>query len=283
MKTMYSQLFTLLLNIIIPLSIIITFPTTALSQEKQYVFGIIPQFEAKKIRSIWQPIINYLKIETGYNFKIKGSPTIPDFESEIMQGEFDFVYLNPYQSILANETLGYLPLVKDIEQTLYGILVVKKDSLITNISQLDKQVIAFPAPNALAASLLIRKELQDNFKLKIFPRYVKTHDSVYLNVLLGEMAAGGGVQKTLSQQRPDYQSALRVIYKTREVSPHPIMAHPRVPDEVVNTVKSALLKLGETTEGKALLSKIPMKKIGKASLMDYLPLKDIGLERFYNK
>ncbi|MBT3204391.1 MAG: phosphate/phosphite/phosphonate ABC transporter substrate-binding protein [Gammaproteobacteria bacterium] len=280
---MYSRLIALLLSIIIPLSIIATFPTTALAQEKTFIFGIIPQFEAKKLRSIWQPIINYLKTETGYNFKIKGSPTIPDFESEIMQGDFDFVYLNPYQSMLANETLGYTPLVKDIEKTLFGIIVVKKDSSITDVSQLDRQVIAFPAPNALAASLLVRKDLQDDLKIKVYPRYVKTHDSVYLNVLLGEVAAGGGVQKTLSQQQPKYQAALKVIYKTREVSPHPVSSHPRVPINVVNAVKNALLKLGETTEGKNLLAKIPMKKIGEASLMDYLSFKELGLERFYNK
>jgi len=45
----------------------------------------------------------------------------------------------------------------------------------------------------------------------------------------------------------------------------------------------ALLKLGKTAEGRRLLAKIPMKKIGHAEYSDYLPLTKMGLERFYVK
>jgi phosphonate transport system substrate-binding protein len=41
------------------------------------------------------------------------------------------------------------------------------------------------------------------------------------------------------------------------------------------------MEIGESEEGKELLSKIPMKEIGLASMDDYLPLKSLGLERFY--
>ncbi len=251
-----------------------------LAQGAPYIIGIVPQFEARKLHKIWQPIIDYLTIETGYHFKIKGSPNIPDFENEFMRGEFDFVYMNPYHFVIASQQQNYVPLVKDIGKTLQGILVVKKDSPITHVSQLNNKTIAFPAPNALGASLLTRQALKDDFNVKFYPRYVKTHDSVYLNVLLGEAEAGGGVQNTLSRQPPKYQAALRVLYKTQAVKPHPFAVHPRVPQQIANRVKAALLKLGDSQPGQLLLSKIPIKKIGPASLDDYLPLKKLGLERF---
>jgi len=200
-----------------------------------------------------------------------------------MQGDFDFAYMNPYHLVLANESQGYKPLLRDVGRTLYGVLVVKKDSQINEVSQLDGQVLAFPAPNALGASLQMRQELNDIFKIKILPRYVKTHDSVYLNVLLGEAIAGGGVQKTLNRQRPEFKEALKIIHKTKPVAPHPLSVHPRVPEEVSKVVKSAFLKLSQTLEGKNLLAKIPMKKVGEASMDDYMPLKDLGLERFFVK
>lgn len=249
--------------------------------EKTYIFGIVPQFEARRLHKIWRPILNYLQKETGYTFKIKGSPTIPDFEQEFMRGDFDFAYMNPYHIMLANQKQGYIPLIRDVGKTLYGVLVVKKDSGINNVAQLEGKVIAFPAPNALAASLLMRQELQDNFHIKIKPVYVKTHDSVYLNVLLGKAAAGGGVQKTLNKQKSEYKAALKVLYKTREVAPHPLAAHPDVPGTVTTAVKAALIKLGQSPEGAALLAKIPIKKIGVSSMADYLPLKDLNLERFF--
>jgi phosphonate transport system substrate-binding protein len=251
-----------------------------LAQDAPYIIGIVPQFEARKLYKIWQPIIDYLTIETGYHFKIKGSPNIPDFENEFMRGEFDFVYMNPYHFVIASQQQNYIPLVRDVGKILQGVLVVKKDSPVTQISQLNNKIIAFPAPNSLGASLLIRQVLHDDYNLEFYSRFVKTHDSVYLNVLLGEADAGGGVQNTLSRQPPKYQAALRVLYKTQAVKPHPFAVHPRVPQQVANRIKAALLKLGDSQPGQLLLSKIPIKKIGSASLDDYLPLKKLGLERF---
>lgn len=261
--------------------ILISGQAHSLEQDKTYVFGVVPQFEANKLRNIWQPVINYLESETGYRFRIKGSPTIPDFESEFMQGDFDFAYMNPYHIMLANRKKGYIPLVKDAGTTLYGVLVVTKDSSISQISELNGSTVAFPAPNALGASLLMRQEIADKFNTRIIPTYVKTHDSVYLNVLLGEAVAGAGVQKTLDQQRPEYKSALKIIHKTREFSPHPIAAHPGVPEEVRQAVKTALLKLGKTDEGRKVLARVPIMQIGETSMEDYLPLETLGLERFY--
>ncbi len=254
--------------------------TQLLAQSDSYIIGIVPQYEARKLHQVWQPILDYLTLETGYHFKIKGSPNIPNFENEFIRGEFDFAYMNPYHFVIARQQQHYIPLARDTGKTLQGILVVKKDSPITQVTQLKNSNIAFPAPNALGASLLIRQQLHDHFNIDFYSRYVKTHDSVYLNVLLGEVDAGGGVQNTLSRQPPEYQSALKVIYKTQQVKPHPFAVHPRVPQDVANRVKIALLKLGENPQGQLLLSKIPINKIGPATLEDYLPLKELGLERF---
>jgi phosphonate transport system substrate-binding protein len=251
------------------------------AEERVYSFGVVPQFEAKKLRHTWQPIINYLKKETGYNFKIKGSPTIGGFEEELLRGEFDFAYMNPLHLILAHEKEGYLPLVRDIGKTLYGVLVVKKDGGITEVSQLDGKTIAFPAPRALGATILIKQELEDIYGIQISSVYAKTHDSVYLNVLLGKASAGGGVQQSLNRQTPEYKSALRVIYTTRKVPTHPIGVLPTVPGRVVTAVTAALLKLGKSPGGRKLLKEIPMGQIGPASLAEYELLKSKDLERFY--
>ena len=108
-----------------------------------------------------------------------------------------------------------------------------------------------------------------------------THDSVYLNVLLDEVVAGGGVQKTLEQQPSNYKYALKVIHKTKKIASHPITAHSRVPAEVVKKVQLALLKLGESERGKKLLIRIPISEIGISSISDYQPLKEMNLSQFY--
>lgn len=251
-----------------------------------YKVGVVPQFEARRLHQIWRPILDELQRHTGYRFELVGSPTIPAFENEFMAGAFDFAYMNPYHLMLAHDTEGYLPLVRDRGRTLYGILAVRKDSNvkdIKDIKELQGKVVAFPAPNALGASLQIRQELKDYFGVQVKPRYVKTHDSVYLNVVLRQAAAGGGVQKTLARQRPEVRNALRVIHKTTPVPPHPLAAHPRVPAIVRERVRNAMLKIGVDEEGRKLLLRVPIKQLGLTSIDDYLPLRDLGLQRFYLK
>lgn len=248
-----------------------------------YSVGIVPQYDSFQISRIWSPILEEVEKLTGFKFLLHGAPTIPDFEKEFIEGVFDFVFMNPYHLLIAHESQGYIPLIRDIGRSLQGILVVRKDNPIKTVTELDGEVIAFPAPNALGASLMIRADLNDKFHIKMKPRYVQTHTSVYLNVILGEVMAGGGVQKTLSQQSLEIQDNLRIIYKTENVAPHPFCIHPRIPEDVRQKVFIAFLTLSKSDKGKALLKKIPIKQAGSTSINDYEPLKELKLERFYKK
>lgn len=248
---------------------------------KTYSFGVVPQFEAKKLRRIWIPVLKQLELKTGFKFKLIGAPTIPAFEKELLSGKFDFSYMNPFHLLISNESQGYLPLLRDHSKKLQGVLVVRKDSGIDSVKDLNNKTLAFPSPNALGASLQMRAELHDKFNLNITPVYVKTHDSVYLNVYLKQTAAGGGVGKTFNKQKDRLRNMLKIIYKTEPVSPHPIASHPRVPEQDRKIIADAFFDLANSESGQKLLSGIPIKKLGKASLTDYNPLKKMNLKRFF--
>ncbi len=256
--------------------------TTSALGDKIYSVGVVPQFEARRIAKIWQPILDEVSQRSGVKLELKASPNIPTFEKEFSAGEFDFAYMNPYHAIVANEKQGYAPLLRDNGRNLFGIIVVKKDSAIQSVSELDGKTVAFPSPNALGAALLPRAEFDRKFNININELYVKSHSSVYLNVLLGKVAAGGGVQKTLSQQPENIRNKLRILYKTDPVPPHPFTAHSRVDKSVQDKVKAAFLELGNDEKGKELLKKIPMKKIGSANINDYEPIKKLGLDKYIN-
>lgn len=241
----------------------------------------MPQFEARRTAKTWQPILDEIYQLSGVKLELKASPNIPKFEKQVYDGEFDFAYMNPYHAIIANKKQGYLPLLRDKDHRLIGIIVVKKDSPILSVSELNGKTVAFPSPNALGAALLPRAEFDRKFNIKVNELYVKSHSSVYLNVLLGKTAAGGGVQKTLSQQPENIRDNLRILYKTSAVPTHPLTAHPDVDTSVRDKVRAAFLKLGNNEKGKSLLNTIPMKKIGSASIEDYQPLKEMGLDQYY--
>ncbi len=248
-----------------------------------YKFGVVPQFSAQRIHSIWQPILLELERRTGFKFQLAGSRTIPAFETQFLMAKFDFAYMNPYHVILAFETKQYKPILRDVGNSLFGILVVKKDSNIKNASNLAGRTVAFPSPNALGASLIPRADLDKIFHISVKPRYVQSHSSVYLNVALGRVSAGGGVQKTFDRQDNTIKEKLRIIYKTDKFSPHPIVARNGIPKEHIEKIKQAFLDMAKTPTGSAMLKKIPISKIGPATIKDYLPLKKLNLEQYYTR
>jgi phosphonate transport system substrate-binding protein len=255
--------------------------STGSAQDILYNFGVVPQFEQRKLFKIWRPILDELEQQTQLGFKLVGSPKIPVFEQMYFEGDYDFAYMNPYHMLKANDSQGYLPLVRDGSRKLKGILVVSKDSPVQNIQGIAGKRIAFPAPNALGASLLMRAELAQLHGISIIPHYVKTHSSVYLHVILGLTSAGGGITTTLNAQKPELREKLRVIYETRSINPHPISVHPRVPLAHRKRVRQALLEMAETEKGASLLAKIPIRKMVTATMADYSPINSWGLERFY--
>lgn len=258
-----------------------TTPLACSAAEGQYSFGIVPQFEQRKLFRIWRPILDELEHRTGLSFDLVGSPKIPVFEHNYLTGIYDFVYMNPYHMVRAHDVQGYLPLIRDGGRMLTGILVVPKESQIKDIQELSGLSVAFPSPNALGASLLLRAELARLHGVELLPHYVQTHTSVYLHVVLGLTQAGGGVASTLQTQKPEIKEKLRIIYETKAVHPHPVSVHPRVSGEHREKVRLAFLAMAQTEQGSALLAKIPMDKVVTAKLEDYAPLRDWELDELY--
>jgi phosphonate transport system substrate-binding protein len=253
------------------------------SHAEIYRVGVVPQFEAQRISRIWQPILNLLSKETGHEFKLEQSESIPEFEKAFLRGDFDIAYMNPWHAVMAYDAHGYRPILRDQSRKLRGILVVKKEGAITSLEQLNGKSIAFPAPNALGASLLMRAELSREHGIDFIPRYVGTHSSTYLNVALGSAAAGGGVKRTLGEQSPALRDKLRVLYQTEPVNPHPLVVHPRVPEELVSRLLALFLSGTEAEKLATLLQDIPIRDAVESSIEDYLRLQDLGLSDFYVK
>lgn len=245
-----------------------------------YSFAVVPQYDQRKLFAVWKPVVDSISKRTGIQLNLVATLTVPEFERELSKGSFDFVYANPYHILREESRQGYVPLIRD-KAPLRGILVVPKDSPLKSPAELDGQQMAIPSFNALGASLLLRADLAQIFKVKITPVNVKTHSSVYLYVANGLMPAGGGVEKTLQEQEPAVRDLLRVLYTTREMPSHPIAAHPRVPTKVQAAVKQAFLELAASEDGRRLLRDIPMTNAVATSMKDYAPMHAWGLGSYW--
>lgn len=249
------------------------------AQAPRYSVAVVPQLPAADLHRAWAPALDRIGRTTGHCYDLVLTKTIPEFEELFLKGTPDFAFLNPYHQVMAHARQGYRPLVADTTR-LTGILVVRKDSKLQSLKDLNGQSIAFPAPNAFAASLLMRAILaRDGVSTQA--DYVKTHNNVYRSVVQGGHIAGGGVNNTLEREPEALQQQLRVLYETPGFSPHPLSVHPRVDAAAAGALQKTVLGLQSSEEGRRLLDEIQMPKPRVVSQQaDYQPLVDLRLESF---
>jgi phosphonate transport system substrate-binding protein len=270
-----------LLRVIELITFLCLLPLTSGAGEAQsFSFAVVPQFPATEIRRDWQPLFERLREMTGIEFKLQFSRSISDFEQDFLRGIPDFAFLNPYHAVMAKRSQNYVPLLRD-SKPLTGIIVVRSDDPATSVRQLDRRDLAFPAPNAFGASLYLRALLAEEFHIRVTPHYVKTHSNVYRHVIMGETAAGGGVNNTLDHESAEVRGRLRVLYETPGVASHPIVAHPRVPESVRKKLSEALLRLAADPANALLFAavQLPFPVVADYA-RDYQPLERLKLERY---
>jgi len=253
----------------------------AIGKPAKYTVAVVPQLPAQITHKNWGPLLHKLSNASDLSLELKLYDNFLDFEAAIKQGAPDFVYMNPYHQVMAKKLQGYIPLIRDDSTKLVGIIVVRKDSPITSVKQLEGKNIAFPSPIAFGASLYMRALLTEQESLSFSQQYVSTHTNVYRNVILGMVDAGGGVNKTLNAERPEVKNQLRVLYQTPGVASHPFSVHPRVPQTVRDKITQTWFKFAQQDSGKDILNAVHFNKSITANFdQDYQPLHRLSLEKY---
>ncbi len=244
MRTTIFALFTLLLSTV-------TFADTI-------TFGVVPQQSASRLAKQWGPLVDSLKVQTGYEITFATAPNIPEFEKRLSKGEYDLAYMNPYHYTVFSELSGYKALAKAKNKQIKGIIVVRKSNDYQSLEDLRGQTLAFPSPAAFAATVLTQSDLK-NANVEFEPDYVSSHDSVYLSVAKGFYPAGGGVMRTFNSLPDVVKSQLEPIWTTKPYTPHAIAYHPRMTNEQVSVIQNALVSLQKTPQGEKQLKSLNIK------------------------
>ena len=242
--------------------------TSSVVNAEEYTFGIVPQQSSKKLARLWGPILEKLSEDTGHTIKFATAKDIPTFEKRLAAGEYDFSYMNPYHFTVFNESPGYVALARQRNKKIKGIIVVKKDSELSDLTDLNGMSLAFPSPAAFAATLLSQAEL-NRLDVEFTPKYVSSHDSVYLSVARGLLPAGGGIVRTFNNIDPAIREQLRIFWTSDGFTPHAFAAHPDIPVVDRELLTNALAALEATDTGMDLLKSINFKGMQSAENKDW--------------
>jgi phosphonate transport system substrate-binding protein len=219
------------------------FSTAAPIIETEYVFGIHPMHNPQRLFEVFGPMIQYLSDNIdGVSFKLEASRNYPAFDKKLYAGQFDFALPNPFQTINAIEK-GYRVFGKiGLDENFRGIIIVRKDSHINTVADLKGQSISYPAPSALAATMMPQFYLQTqglNVMTETKSLYVGSQESAIMNVYLGQTIAAGTWPppwKEFQKQRPEIAKQLMVIWDTKPLVALGLVASTNIPTEISEQV-----------------------------------------------
>jgi phosphonate transport system substrate-binding protein len=234
------------------------------------LLGVAPQQDPARVFTMWQPVVRYLEREIGHAFAFESAPSIEEFQKRVLEGRYDIWWGNPLTYIQASKRIGYVPIARDTTR-IAGLLVTRKEDGIKSAKELLGKKIAYPAPDALGATLLVQDYLAraDVGPNQVEAVYTGTMDSALRGLLDGRVMAAGVVPRAFNSLDAAERDKLSILAKTEEVAPQPLAVHPRLYKSVVTQIQRALLKLNWTPEGRQILASILYKEIVVSNDLDY--------------
>lgn len=215
--------------------------------------GVVPQQTAIRTVHLWSGLLDEVGRRSGYRIALKPAQDIPTFEQRLAAGEFDLVYMNPYEYTVYHRTVGYQAFARD-ESRLEALIIVRRDSTIQKLSDLRGRTMAF-VPAAFAATMLPLAHLRQQ-GITVTPKFLDSHELAYRAILDDMYPACGGVRQTFERITPKWRAELRVLWAAPPVTPHAIAAHPRVPRAVVEELQRVLLDLKHDAAGREVLKEL---------------------------
>jgi len=257
-----------------------TFEAAPAAQATVYRFGIHPLHNPTRLHEIFGPVMAYLDRHIpGSNFRVEASRNYAAYDEKLFGGEFHFSLPNPYQTI-ASLDKGYRVFGKmGDDDNFRGIFLVRKDSGINEISDLKGKAVSYPAPTALAATMMPQYYLQQHgldVMREVDNRYVGSQESSIMNVFLGHTVAGATWPppwRALSKERPELAEQLEVKWQTEPLPNNGLVVRSDMPQELVDKVSELLFKLHTHQEGRVMLERMELSRFEPATDATYEPVR----------
>ncbi len=265
------------------------YSTTCPQVIDEYILGVHPLHNPKRLHEIFGPITDYLSEQIpGARFKVEASRNYGAYDQKLYAGKFHFGLPNPYQTVNALK-YGYRVFGKMADdENFRGIILVRKDSNINDVTDLKGKKVSFPAPTALAATMMPQLYLQQHgldVMHDITISYVGSQESSIMNVFLGNVDAGSTWPlpwRALSKERPELAEALEIKWSTTSLPNNGLVVRDDVPQDITIQVAQILFNLHTHSQGQEWLKRMELSQFEQASNDTYAPV-HIFLDTFNNE
>ncbi|WP_178862108.1 phosphate/phosphite/phosphonate ABC transporter substrate-binding protein [Thiomicrorhabdus cannonii] len=248
---------------------------------QEYVFAIHPLHNPTRLYENFNPLMEYLNQHIPHvRFKVEASRDYQSFDEKLKNRSVPFALPNPYQTLIAIDN-RYRVIAKIADDNDFkGIILVRKDSQIRQVADLKGKAVSYPAPSALAATMLPQAYLHSHgldVNHDIDNRYVGSQESAIMNVYLGNTAAGAtwpSPWRALGKERPEVQQALKVMWETETLPNNSVVVRDDVPEALARQVQTLLTHLHESDEGRDVIQKMGLSAFSSADNRTYDKVKE---------
>lgn len=247
--------------------------------ENVYIFGVHPLHNPKRLFEIYQPMVDYINARLeGGQLRLEASRNYRAYNEKLFHGHFDFALPNPYQTV-ASLKHGYSVFGKMADdENFRGIILVRKDSSIRKVSDLKGKSVSYPAPTALAATIMPQWYLHEhglNINQDITNHYVGSQESSIMNVYLGKTDVASTWPppwQAFIKERPEVAEKVMVKWETPHLVNNGLVVKESVPENILQQVGDIIFHLQDTPEGQTILSSMELSHYEPATNTTYQPV-----------
>lgn len=258
-----------------------TFFTEIANAQKPMTLGVHPYLPKSVLLDQFTPLADYLSREVDQPVTVEVSSDYQEHIDKIGSDKLDIAYMGPASYVKVVDNYGPKSLLARIEingkPTFQGVIIVAKDSSLTNMADLAGKIFAFGDWNSTMSHLVPRymifkagvgiEKLADH-------KFLKNHHNVALGVLMGDFDAGA-VKEEVFYEYED--RGLKILSKTPQISEHVFVVSNLLSSETVLRLRKALYRLRDDVDGLLIMSSIKKNMTGMvpAKDEDYNNLREI--------
>ncbi len=167
-------------------------------------------------KTVWADFEKLLRNKEKLSLQFKKYSSPRAFNKEFSSGQLGLIYADPFHASLLLRNHGYLPIARALGQYDEAAVVVRADSSILDIQDLDSQMylsISVEPVNRILGRLLLQPADMDEDEMVC--RYHRTHRLVVRDLLLDKTDVGVIAASNFDQLKPEIKTRLRILVRTQ--------------------------------------------------------------------
>ncbi|MFC1844591.1 phosphate/phosphite/phosphonate ABC transporter substrate-binding protein [Thermodesulfobacteriota bacterium] len=255
---------------------------------------IVPEKNIFEQRRRYKFITDYLSYKTDINFIVEIMASYGDISKAFIEGKADAGFFGSFSYVLTHAKTGIEPIARPVwpnnNSTYRGYIFTRKDSNIKTIKDMRNKSLVL-VDKATTAGYIYQlfyfkyfgiSNIEDYFSSISF---ANSHDAAAWAVYAGEADIGGSknhIFNNIMEEHPDFKEQMIILGESPEIPSNGLAVRKDLNPAIKLRIKTLLLSLHETPEGKEILKNFGAIKFVATSNDDYAVVynmvKELGID-----